>query len=152
MRCARARSNACYRDGLAFAVPRQGFRPRPATPNRTFGPAGLTATRLPSSSEWRYALEALRRTLRLVTALVLISSAASAFVWPTAIERAAENLRSSDVAVRRRAAKELGTFPRATVARLGIPALSDPDADVRVVTLEALLARRVTGLGERVTP
>jgi HEAT repeat protein len=91
-----------------------------------------------------------RWTLPLVLTGCLVSANAGAFVWPSTVERAARDLNSQDVAARRHAAKQLAGFPRHSVARLGIPALGDPDPDVRVATLEALLAARVDGLGERV--
>ena len=91
-----------------------------------------------------------RRALSLVLTGCLVTTSAGAFVWPSTVERAARDLGSSDVAARRKAAKQLASFPRPSVARLGVPALSDPDPDVRVAALEALVAARVEGLGERV--
>lgn len=92
-----------------------------------------------------------RRASPLVLSACLFSTSAGAFVWPSTIERASRDLGSSEVTARRRAAKQLVSFPRAIVARLGLAALSDPDPDVRVAALEALLAARVDGLGDRVT-
>jgi cellulose synthase operon protein C len=91
-----------------------------------------------------------RWTLPLVLTGCLVTANAGAFVWPSTVERAARDLNSPDVAARRKAAKQLAGFPRPSVARLGGPALSDPDPDVRVATLEALVAARAEGLGERV--
>jgi HEAT repeat protein len=82
---------------------------------------------------------------------LLGSSGAQAFVWPSTVDRTGRELIASDVLARRRAARALMTFPPIAVKRLGLPALDDPDPDVRISALEALLAARAEGLAPRVT-
>ena len=92
-----------------------------------------------------------RVTLGLALLIGMLAAAdASAFAWPSTVDKAARELRSPDVSLRRRAARQLAELPSQAVQRIGVPALSDPDADVRVAALEALEQARTPGLGERV--
>lgn len=80
--------------------------------------------------------------LAVAFALSLWSAAASAMVWPNAIESVAADLASSDVGVRRAAAGDLHRLPRSAVRRLLPAALSDADPQVRVAAAEAAILVR----------
>jgi len=79
-------------------------------------------------------------------------SALGAVVWPSTVERTSHDLVDQDVAVRRRAAKQLEGLPRASVRRIGVLGLDDPDPEVRIASLRALIDARATGMGGRVVP
>ncbi|HEX4335996.1 MAG TPA: HEAT repeat domain-containing protein [Polyangiaceae bacterium] len=91
-----------------------------------------------------------RAGLGLALLLGTLAGDASAFVWPSTVDKTSRELRSPDVALRRRAARQLVELPSQTVRRIGLPALSDPDPDVRVAALEALEQAHASGLGERI--
>lgn len=73
-------------------------------------------------------------------------------VWPSAVSALEARLMSGDVEVRRRAATQLGTLPRAVQRRLLPRLFSDPDPDVRLAVADAALALRLRGAGARVSP
>jgi len=91
-----------------------------------------------------------RAVAGLALLLGTLAGDASAFVWPSTVDKTARDLGSPDVATRRRAARQLSELPAESARRIGLVALGDPDADVRVAALEALEETRAVGLGERV--
>jgi HEAT repeat protein len=91
-----------------------------------------------------------RVVLGLCLSIAAVATDAGAFVWPSTVDRTARDLSSPDLALRRRAARQLAALPATSIRRLAPVALSDVDADVRVAALEALESARAPGLGERV--
>jgi HEAT repeat protein len=91
-----------------------------------------------------------RAVAGLALLLGTLAGDASAFVWPSTVDKTARDLGSPDIATRRRAARQLSELPAEAARRIGLVALGDPDADVRVAALEALEETRAVGLGERV--
>jgi cellulose synthase operon protein C len=93
----------------------------------------------------------IRRPLAQLALLVGIWTApASAFLWPTTVERIEQGLRSPDVSVRQKAAEELGQLSPALGQRLVLRALEDSDSEVRLRAAHAARELRVAGAGERV--
>lgn len=92
----------------------------------------------------------MRRVVPLLTALVLAAGSARAFVWPSTVERVAAGLAAEDPVTRKHAAKKLALLPARSARRLGAPLLDDPDVDIRIAALDALLLFGTSGLGGRV--
>ena len=85
-------------------------------------------------------------------ALTLAGTNALGFVWPSTVDRVTHDLGDANTAVRRRAARRLFDLSPGVVRRVALPALDDPDPEVRVAALEALMEARARGLGARVAP
>lgn len=81
---------------------------------------------------------------------VLFAGSARAFVWPSTVERVAAGLSAEDPVVRKRAALKLVLLPAASARRIATPLLDDPDPDIRIAALDALLLSGSEGLGARV--
>ena len=84
-------------------------------------------------------------------ALTLVGTNALGFVWPSTVDRVTHDLGDANTAVRRRAARRLFDLSPGVVRRVALPALDDPDPEVRVAALEALMEARARGLGARVS-
>ncbi|HEX6276451.1 MAG TPA: HEAT repeat domain-containing protein [Polyangiaceae bacterium] len=88
-----------------------------------------------------------------VAALGLLGSeGAAASIWPTSTRRLEADLVSSDLEVRRRAARRLGEVRGPGGKALVERALGDPDVEVRLAALEAGRALELEDFGARVAP
>ncbi|MCS6899798.1 MAG: HEAT repeat domain-containing protein [Myxococcales bacterium] len=87
-----------------------------------------------------------------IAALLLGLAAAPAWggVWPTEIDRVARQLESSEVSERRAAAARLASLPARVASSLLSKAIEDPDPEVRLASVAALLAHRLPAPEERV--
>lgn len=82
--------------------------------------------------------------------LGLVVAPALAGVWPTEIDRIARLLESSEVPERRAAASRLTSLPPKVAAALLPRAIDDPDIEVRLSAVTAMLAHRLPAPEERV--
>jgi HEAT repeat protein len=92
---------------------------------------------------WRFAL---------LCGLVVASTPAAGFVWPSAPAKIARALDSGDVAERRAAALRLGDLPEKTADPLLVKALGDPDLDVRLHAAKSAVRQRSTAAVDVVIP
>jgi HEAT repeat protein len=83
-------------------------------------------------------------------ALILTAGPASASIWPSTADRVTRELHSPDAGLRRRAAEQLASLPRAQSGKLLLRALDDTDAEVRLAAAASARALRVPGTGGRV--
>jgi HEAT repeat protein len=83
-------------------------------------------------------------------ALTLAAEPASSTVWPSTADRVARELGSSDAGLRRRAAEQLASLPRARSGKLLLRALDDSDPEVRLAAAASARSLQVRGAGERV--
>ena len=97
----------------------------------------------------------MQRSLRLFVAAfgwLAVAAPAGASIWPGAAVTVERDLTSDEVTVRQRAALRIGGLPRATLARVALKALKDPDVEVRVTAAQAALEANLPGLSERLLP
>jgi len=81
--------------------------------------------------------------------LLSVSVPARGFIWPSESARIERELESSDVAVRRRAARQLRELPQKAAERAVVKALSDEDLEVRLLAVQAAKDLRLASLSEQ---
>src|SRR5207253_3188173 len=92
------------------------------------------------------------RALAFVLGAAIVTSTASAGLWPTETDRIAHQLESSDPAERRAATAKLGALPTHLATPLVIQALSDPDLEVRLSAAQAAVAHQLVVARAAVVP
>ncbi len=83
-------------------------------------------------------------------ALLLATSTAQAYLWPTVPDQVARGLADDDVTARRSAAAQLHELPLQAATPLIATALEDPDTEVRLHAARAGVQLHMPGVSERI--